>query len=108
MVRSKCLAILRLLMHGADHFADFRGATQRVLLARHPSLDLAQVSFSQRQQFVALAPPFLGQQRVLAHHQPLVRIVRAVDLGHIACVKQGELQQPAVRQLPDRRARAAR
>ena len=37
---------------------------------------------------------FLGQQRVLAHHQPLAGIVRAADLGHIACVEQGELQRP--------------
>ena len=67
------LGHLALAQDGADRLADLAGATQRVLLPRHPGLDPAQVGLGQRQQFVALAPAFLGQQRVLAHHQPLAR-----------------------------------
>ena len=93
---------LALVEDGADRLADLGRPSQRVFLAPNTSLDLAQVGLGQRQQLVALAPPLLGQQRVPAHHQPFIRIVRTADLGHIACVEQGELQQPAVRQLADR------
>jgi hypothetical protein len=54
----------------------------------------SQVRLGGTQQHLALAGAFPGEQRVLAHHQPLAREIRAADLGHITLVEERGLQRP--------------
>jgi hypothetical protein len=55
-------------------------------------LNVLEVLLGRIEQFVALAPAFLGQGGVLAHDEALAREVRAFNLGEIAIVEQRQLQ----------------
>lgn len=56
-------------------------------------------SFGVGQQVLARAPPFLGQQRVAAHHQPFPGIVRGRDLAKVTLVEQRRLESPGFHQI---------
>ena len=50
--------------------------------------DGREVLLGGRQQLVALAPPFGGQQRIAAHDEPLAGELVAGDLGQVPLVEQ--------------------
>ena len=84
-------------------------AAQRVACALRGRGDLGQIGLGGRQQLQPLARTLLGQQRVAAHHQPLVGEVLARELQQVALVEQRGLEGSVLgRQLRDlRRAQGA-
>ena len=83
-------------------------AAQRVARALRGRGDPGQIGLGGGQQFQPLARTLLGQQRIAAHHQPLVGEVLARELQQIALVEQRGLERPVLGgQLRDlRRAQA--
>src|ERR1700736_3400806 len=64
---------------------------------------LAQRRLGGLQQILALAGPFLGQERVLADHEPLAGKLGCGDLSQIAFVEQRQLEGAGVEQGADLR-----
>ena len=50
--------------------------------------DRLQICFGRLEQLLAVAAPVGPDQRVAAHHQPLVGIVLGGDLGQVELIKQ--------------------
>src|SRR5438270_7572892 len=74
--------------HRADGLANCRCSMQLPVRPLNARLDADQFLLGGRQQLAPLACPLLPQQRVLADHQALARKIGAVDLRHVAGVKQ--------------------
>ncbi len=71
----------------ADLGADACGATQRVAAAAGGIDDLVELALGGLEQGFSLARPLLAEQRVLAHHQALARVVGIGDLGEVTLVE---------------------
>ena len=100
----KMFADLVTVQHAAHLHADLVSSERRAPAPLHLGRDALQLLLGGRQQLLALAPPLLGQQRVVAGDEPLAGIVGRGDLGQVLLVEQGQLQVPAGDQLPNRGA----
>src|SRR6201981_2785095 len=90
----KCLAMWR-RPSTAPTAWPIAAAPQWTARPLHAGRDARELLLGGGQQLGAFAAALFGQQRVLADHQAFARIVGAGDLGHVAVVKQRELQRPA-------------
>ena len=82
---------------------DLRRQQRGLRPPRHLPGDLGQLFFRGRQQILPLAPPILGQNRVVADHQTFPRIGWGADLRQVALIKERELNRLSLHQLADRR-----
>jgi hypothetical protein len=83
----------------ADAVVDALGLAQRPLGAARRGRDSFEFLLGREQEVLALARPFLGQQGIAAHHQPLARVLGMSDLGEVGLIKQRQLQRPIADQL---------
>ena len=95
------LAYLEAVEFLAHPQSDVRPTPQWAAGAAGGGNDLLELPLGGLQEFLALARALLGQERVAAHHEPLARILRIVDLGQVTLVEERELQRTALDELAD-------
>ena len=101
-VEVEVLADLEAALDPRRLLGDFGGGERLAGAPRHFPGDALEAGFGGREQFLALAPPALGEQRVAAHHQALAGVGVGGDLRQAALVEQRRLEGPALGQLADR------
>ena len=90
------LADLAPSQHGANLERDGVPPPRRMVGAPRRRLDFREIPFGGSEQVFALARPLGSEQGITAEDQPLVRVIRARDLGHLLLVEQRQLQGAAV------------
>ena len=87
----------------AHPHADLVLSLQAPLLALRGRDDGLEQRLGGLEQFVSLACPLLGQQRIAAYHEALARIGVAADLHQVGLVEQRQLHRAGLHQRAHRR-----
>jgi hypothetical protein len=89
--------------HAADRKPALVFAAQRPFGAPHASGNCSQLFLGSVDQLASFGCAFLGEQRIAADDEALVRIVGSCDLSQVALVEWRELDRARLDEPPDRR-----